>query len=98
MGTENNKDKNLKISVRLANRSYPLIMSKEEKELIVGIEKDLNEQIRQIQTSYENTDLQDCLAMILLEKSLESKLNENGKESIDVKMLKDLNQKIEDVL
>lgn len=61
------QDKELKkLTVVIAGRSFPVKVNKAEELILPVIEKDLNEQIRQIQLSYSDRDIQDCLSMVLL--------------------------------
>jgi len=61
-----------KISVRIANREYPVVVSDNEVSKINQIEKDLNERIRKMQMTYKNLDTQDCISMVLLTHAIEN--------------------------
>ena len=58
------------MTIVVAGRSYPVKVNKEEERILPIIEKNLNEQIRQIQISYSDRDMQDCLTMVLLTQAI----------------------------
>ncbi len=59
-----------KLTIAIAGRSYPVKVNKQEALLLPTIEKDLNEQIRQMQLSFTDRDMQDCLTMVLLTQAI----------------------------
>ena len=65
-----------KLTIVIAGRSYPVKVNKEEELILPIIEKNLNEQIRQIQLSYSKRDIQDCLSMVLLTQAISNHTQE----------------------
>lgn len=59
-----------KLTIVIAGRSFPVKVTKEEALILPKLEKDLNDQIRQIQLSYVDRDIQDCLSMVLLTQAI----------------------------
>ena len=59
-----------KLTIVIAGRSFPVKVTKEEALILPTIEKNLNDQIRQIQLSYVDRDIQDCLSMVLLTQAI----------------------------
>lgn len=59
-----------KLTIVIAGRSFPVKVTKEESLILPTIEKTLNDQIRQMQLSYSNRDIQDCLSMVLLTQAI----------------------------
>jgi len=81
-----NQDKNIKrMSVIIAGRSYPVKVTEEEASQIPNIEKKINDQIMEMQISYKNLDLQDCISMVLLTNTM-SNINT---DQLDTKELSD---------
>ena len=67
-----------KLTIVIAGRSYPVRVSKEEERILPAIEKNLNDQIRQIQLSYSDLDIQDCLSMVLLTEAISTHNQESS--------------------
>ena len=66
----------LSIKVNVANRIYPLTITREEEEAIRKSAKLINERIKELEKTYEVRDMQDLLAMVALEfANQSSKLN-----------------------
>jgi len=87
-----------KLTIVIAGRSFPVKVNKAEELILPVIEKNLNEQIRQIQLSYSDRDIQDCLSMVLLTQTIS---NHNQEPSIipDISTKVDkLNNEIESAL
>lgn len=87
-----------KLTIVIAGRSFPVKVTKEEALILPKLEKDLNDQIRQIQLSYVDRDIQDCLSMVLLTRSIST---HNGDDLIIPEItdkVDELNLKIESVL
>ena len=59
-----------KLTIVIAGRSFPVKVTKEEALILPTLEKSLNDQIRQIQLSYVDRDIQDCLSMVLLTQAI----------------------------
>ena len=69
----NSEDKDVKrMTVVIAGRSYPVKVTSDEARVLPSIEKNLNDEVRKVQLSYKNLDMQDCLSMVLLKSSLDS--------------------------
>jgi cell division protein ZapA (FtsZ GTPase activity inhibitor) len=87
-----------KLTIVIAGRSFPVKVTKEEALILPNIEKNLNDQIRQIQLSYVDRDIQDCLSMVLLTQAI-SAHNENAVITPEITDKVDgLNLEIESVL
>lgn len=87
-----------KLTIVIAGRSFPVKVTKEEALILPKLEKDLNDQIRQIQLSYVDRDIQDCLSMVLLTQAISA---HNGDALIIPEItdkVDELNLKIESVL
>ena len=87
-----------KLNIVIAGRSFPLKVNKEEERILPLIEKDLNDQIRKMQMTYTDRDIQDCLSMVLLTQAISARTAESSiiteiSESVDK-----LNTELESVL
>ena len=87
-----------KLTIVIAGRSYPVKVSKEEALILPTIEKDLNDQIRQMQLSYKDKDLQDCLSMVLLTKAISAQTKEPAISPDIENKVDQLNSEIESAL
>lgn len=56
----------LSINVTIANRVYPLTIEQEEEELIRKAAKRINENMKQLESTYAVSDKQDLIAMTAL--------------------------------
>ena len=56
----------LSIKVNIANRVYPLTIERDEEELIRMATKRVNDNMKQLESTYEVSDKQDLLAMTAL--------------------------------
>ena len=66
----------LSIKVNVANRIYPLTISRDEEEGIRKAAKLINERIKDLESTYDVKDVQDLLAMVAIEYANQSsKLN-----------------------
>lgn len=71
------QDKELKkLTIVIAGRSFPVKVNNEEELILPAIEKNLNDQIRQMQLSYADRDMQDCLTMVLLTQAISAQSKE----------------------
>lgn len=61
-----NQDNKIRITVVIAGRPYSLKVKAEDEPVILRLTKELNDKVRQFQTTYTNKDKQDLLAMTLL--------------------------------
>ena len=87
-----------KLTIVIAGRSYPVKVSREEALILPTIEKDLNDQIRQMQLSYKDKDMQDCLSMVLLTKAISAQTKVNSTETSIEQKVDQLNTEIESAL
>ncbi|MEM9545112.1 MAG: cell division protein ZapA [Bacteroidota bacterium] len=87
-----------KLTIVIAGRSYPVKVTKEEANLLPTLEKNLNEQIRQMQLSYSDRDIQDCLSMVLLTQAITSQTSESSISPEVTEKIDKLNLDIESVL
>ena len=67
-----------KLNVVIAGRSFPLKVTKDEERILPLIEKDLNDQIRKMQMTYTDRDMQDCLSMVLLTQAISTHTTEKS--------------------
>ena len=87
-----------KLTIVIAGRSYPVKVNKDEALILPTIEKDLNDQIRQMQLSYSDRDIQDCLSMVLLTQAITSHTSESSISPEVTEKIDKLNLAIESVL
>jgi len=81
----------LSIKVNIGNRVYPLTIDREEEELIRKAAKRVNENMKQLESTYSVSDKQDLLAMTALffsNKALEvddkiEDISDNVSEKLD---------------
>ena len=79
------------ISIRIAGRSYPLKIEKEDEIFIRKIVDEVNEKVKKFQLNYQRKDQQDCLSMALLTYAVDyHSLKESSKQ-------KDLQRKIRQI-
>lgn len=67
----------IKMSILIADKKYPVIVSSDEAELVGILEKDINENIKSLQSEYGNLSKQDCLAMLLFNARIEKIQSKN---------------------
>lgn len=60
-----------KVSIVLAGRTYPMIANEVEEASLRILERKVNDWINNFQIQYKHIDKQDCLAMALINLSLE---------------------------
>lgn len=87
-----------KLTIVIAGRSFPVKVTKEEALILPQIEKTLNEQIRQVQLSYADRDIQDCLSMVLLTQAIAAQNNESSIDSELTDKISNLNLAVEKAL
>ena len=87
-----------KLTIVIAGRSFPVKVTKEGALILPQIEKTLNEQIRQVQLSYADRDIQDCLSMVLLTQAIAAQNNESSIDSELTDKISNLNLAIERAL
>ena len=66
-----NQDNKIRITVVIAGRPYSLKVKAEDEPVILRLTKEINDKIRQFQTTYTIKDKQDLLAMTLLSYSVD---------------------------
>ncbi|HAV28331.1 MAG TPA: cell division protein ZapA [Saprospirales bacterium] len=64
-------DAQIKISVVIAGRSFPMKITEEEETSVRSIEKDINSQVTEFQQKYTDKDKLDLVIMVLLTKAFE---------------------------
>lgn len=82
----------LSIKVNIGNRVYPLTIDREEEELIRKAAKRVNDNMKQLESTYSVSDKQDLLAMTALffsNKALEvddkiDDISDNVSEKLDI--------------
>ena len=65
----------LTIQVQIGNRSYPITVSESEKENVMKAAEKINQQLKELETTYKVKDQQDLLAMSILQLSTEQLKN-----------------------
>ena len=65
----------LTIQVQIGNRSYPITVSESEKENVIKAAEKINQQLKELETTYKVKDQQDLLAMSILQLSTEQLKN-----------------------
>tara|TARA_B100000780_G_C21112055_1_gene449499 strand:+ start:1780 stop:2085 length:306 start_codon:yes stop_codon:yes gene_type:complete len=91
----------LNIKVTLGNRVYPLTIEREEEEIIRKAAKMVNENMRELESSYAVRDKQDLLAMTALffaNKAIENSNNNSLAVDELEEGLQHLNKRIADYL
>lgn len=86
----------VKITVTLANRKYTLSVEKEDEMVIRNATESINSRIKDYNMQYPQKDMQDILAMILLNTSAalsknDSSGNDQNREEL-ISRLSDINQ------
>ena len=61
-----NQDNKIRMTVIIAGRPYSLKVEAEDEPVILRLTKEINDKIKQFQTTYRGKDKQDLLAMTLL--------------------------------
>lgn len=57
----------VKVTVNIADRSYPMMANAEEEEMIRKASKNLNQMVKDFESKYEVRDKQDVLAMCAIQ-------------------------------
>lgn len=93
-----NEDK-ITIRVNIAERYYPITIARSEEESFRLIAKQINDLLLQFQQRYPNKDLQDYMAMGLLQYATRAKKMETPSELIELtQKMEQLNKTVEDFL
>ncbi len=93
-----NEDK-ITIRVSIAERYYPITIARSEEESFRLIAKQINEQLLQLKQRFPSKDLQDYMAMSLLQYALRLKKTETPSELIELtQKIEQLNKTVEDFL
>lgn len=91
----------IKINVSIADRNYPMSISREEESIVRQAVKEIALAIKEIESTYAVRDKQDALSMCLLQcvsrtKSMQATYEQE--EKILQKKITDLSQRIHSVL
>lgn len=90
------------VKVSIANRSYPLRVTKEEEEKVVWAAQSINQRMKEFEENFAVRDKQDLLAMCALQFASESmgtnKTTEPSKNSQAKEKLKNLNLLLDEYL
>jgi cell division protein ZapA len=87
-----------KLTIVIAGRAFPVKVNKEEERILPLVEKNLNEQIRQMQLLYSDRDIQDCLTMVLLTQAITTQTKEPSILPETIHKIDKLNLEIESIL
>lgn len=66
-----NQDNKIRMTVIIAGRPYSLKVEAEDEPVILRLTKEINDKVKQFQTTYKGKDKQDLLAMTLLTFSVD---------------------------
>lgn len=92
-------DNKLSITVKIAERIYPLRIDFAEEERIRLAAKLINEKVNSYKEKYSDKDIQDCLTMVSLQSVLKMlELESQQDVSPMVVAVEELNQKLEQLL
>jgi len=94
----NQENEMKRMTIVIAGRSYPVKVNTQEERILPTIEKSLNDQIRQMQLSFDGRDMQDCLTMVLLTQALKGSNNSSSTDEDTGEKLNKINRTIESVL
>ena len=89
------------IKVNIAGKEYPLKIASSEREEVLAVESEINENLKTLKTNYGVIDKQDLLAMFLLQYMMANKKKNTDSESINNGLsakLKDLDEYLSDYL
>ena len=73
-----------RLEVAIGGRVYPLKVEEDEVALILETVDGLNENLRSLQATYSNKDMQDCLAMTILEYAVDRQKNQFKQEADEI--------------
>lgn len=73
-----------KIDVTIIGRKFPIKVSSEEEVIVRGIEKQLNQRIKEFQLKYADKDKLDCVIMTLLTIAFEGSGNKTNPDTKEV--------------
>ncbi len=80
-----------KVTIHIAGRNYPLIVTKDESSYITDIEKEISLRINDFQVRYAERDKQDVIAMALITYAMEGRKNGiSDKGNVDLKSLSNI--------
>jgi cell division protein ZapA (FtsZ GTPase activity inhibitor) len=91
----------LKIKLSIANRVYPLTINPEQEEGLRLAAQKIDNTVKKFEQSYSVQDKQDVLAMCALQfaaKSEQTNINKNSLNDSIEQRLRDLNQRLDNVL
>ncbi|MGQ1948020.1 cell division protein ZapA [Geofilum sp. OHC36d9] len=92
-------DNKLSINVKVAERSYPLRVDRNDEERIRKAAKLINDKVLQYKQRYNDKDVQDFLAMAALQYVIKALELENGQDLMPVlDAVAAMDQKLEQVL
>ena len=81
------------VEVTIAGRTFPLKVTEEEESLVLKVSEEINEKVRNLQSTYHQKDKQDCLSMALLTYAVENAKFKQELSGIDT--LRELTDQIE---
>ncbi|PQL90343.1 cell division protein ZapA [Apibacter adventoris] len=75
-----------KVNIRIAGRSYPLVVKNEEEEVLRKAAKRIEEYVSTFENNYNINEKQDALAMSALQlaSELENLINKNSEEKSEI--------------
>ena len=88
------EEEKIKLKLSIADRVYPLIVNKSQKEKILNVVDSISKMLKELEKNYSVRDKQDVLAMCVLQ--LATKLEQlDDKNDIDIVKIE---SKIDDIL
>ena len=85
----------ISIKVNIAGKEYPLKIASSEREEVLAVESEINENLKTLKTNYGVKDKQDLLAMFLLQYMMANKKRDTYSEG-ESKSLHDKLKNLED--
>lgn len=91
------QEKEIKITIKIANRSYPILAKESEIDHIKDTEKRINSELMDYQLKYKK-DVQDTLAMLLFLNQAQQSPTGNNISSQAQDKIEEINQQVESYL
>jgi cell division protein ZapA len=84
-----------RLEVAIGGRVFPLKVEEEEVAVILETVDEINEKLRNLQSTYSNNDMQDCLSMLILTYAVEHR---NSPAEQDTSVLESSLSQVEQML
>lgn len=73
-----------RLEVAIGGRVFPLKVEEDEVTVILEMVDEINEKLRNLQATYSNKDMQDCLSMLILTYAVEHKNNQIQQDTSEI--------------